>query len=141
MNFARQTWHSKSALRRQWNACVPHAHVVHARKAGDAQLILQLRESNITPIMTGAVDQLEETAFEESAHAVIRDFFGDKIVEVAIDEDSGHCDFKRRIDGDKDIALFRNIAGCVAGKVAVERLRGCKVSDESWQATTDNRNA
>jgi hypothetical protein len=67
-----------------------------------------------------SVAGIENTAFDEAAHAWCREYFNDNVVEIAIGEDSGHCDFRRRMDGDKDITLLGNVASCVAGKVAVD---------------------
>jgi hypothetical protein len=81
----------------------------------------------------------ELIAFEESSHAVIRDFFGAEVTEIAIGDGQGHCDFRATRTG--DIALFQNIAGCLAGKVAADRVRGYKVMDEQWRVTKDYQRA
>jgi hypothetical protein len=85
------------------------------------------------------VTNLEETALEEAGHTTIRDYFGAKITEVAIGDGEGHCDFRaRRTHG--DLALFQNIAGCLAGKVAADR-GGFKANDAEWHASKDYRQA
>jgi hypothetical protein len=91
--------------------------------------------------------QQEETAFEEAGHAVIRCHFNHAVESVVIDGGTGYCELARKwpikvsSDDWQNLARCQDIVAVVAGKCVVERLRGRKVSNESWCESTDYKRA
>jgi hypothetical protein len=85
------------------------------------------------------VIDLEITAFHEASHYATRNFFGHEISDLSINREGGNCRFSVPDRG--DISSFQNIAGCIAGKVAEDRLRGRKMNKAEWRASDDYQRA